>query len=151
MRWDRPFARLRTLAVNGFLQSRMVRREWRPGIMHAVIFVGFVTLLARKVELLVIGYHEDFSYGGIAGGIFATFKDAIELAVLGAVGYALWRRFVLKPRRLERNREAIVILSLIAAIMVTDFAFDAFRFALRGAEPAIAHERSFAFAGGVNR
>jgi Fe-S oxidoreductase len=126
----------------------MVRREWKPGLMHAVIFLGFVTLLARKVELLAIGYDAGFVYPGIAGGAFATLKDLVELAVLAAVGYALWRRLGQKPLRLERNREAILILSLIAVIMVTDLAFDAFRFALFSADHAgIAHERAFAVAG----
>ena len=96
----------------------------------------------------MIGYDETFVYPGLAGGMFASLKDLVELAVLSAVGYALWRRLVQKPARLERNREALVILSLIAAIMVTDFLFDGFRFALRvPADPGIAHERSFAFAG----
>jgi len=148
VRWDHPLARLRAVAVNGFLQSRMVAREWKPGVMHAVIFLGFMTLLVRKVQLLVIGYDEAFTYPGLAGGAFASVKDLIELAVLGAVGYALWRRLVQKPGRLERNREALLILFLIAAIMVTDLLFDGFRFALKvPGDPGIAHERSFAFAG----
>ncbi|HVS54887.1 MAG TPA: (Fe-S)-binding protein, partial [Casimicrobiaceae bacterium] len=148
VRWDHPLARFHTVLVKGFLQSRMVAREWKPGLMHAVIFLGFMTLLVRKVQLLVIGYDETFVYPGRAGGMFASFKDLVELAVLFAVGYALWRRLVQKPARLERNREALVILSLIAAIMVTDFLFDGFRFALKSqADPGIAHERSFAVAG----
>jgi Fe-S oxidoreductase len=148
VRWDHPLARFHTVLVKGFLQSRMVAREWKPGLMHAVIFLGFMTLLVRKVQLLVIGYDETFVYPGLAGGMFASFKDLVELAVLAAVGYALWRRLVQKPARLERNREGLVILSLIAAIMVTDFLFDGFRFALMApADPGIAHERSFAFAG----
>jgi Fe-S oxidoreductase len=148
VRWDHPLARFHTVLVKGFLQSRMVAREWKPGLMHAVIFLGFMTLLMRKVQLLVIGYDETFVYPGLAGGVFASFKDLIEFAVLAAVGYALWRRLAKKPARLERNREALVILSLIAAIMVTDFLFDGFRFALRvPADTGIAHERSFAFAG----
>ena len=70
--------------------------------------------------------------------MFASVKDLIELAVLSAVGYALWRRLVQKPVRLERNREALAILSLIAAIMITDFLFDGFRFALKvAADPAL--------------
>ena len=148
VRWDKPLDRLRAVLVNGFLQSRMIRREWKPGLMHAVIFLGFVTLLARKVELLAIGYDAMFVYPGVAGGAFATLKDCVEIAVLAAVGYALWRRLVQRPKRLERNREALLILSLIAAIMVTDLAFDGFRFALLSAsEPGIRHERGFAFAG----
>jgi Fe-S oxidoreductase len=148
VRWDHPLSRLHAVLVDGFLQSRMVAREWKPGLMHAMIFLGFMTLLVRKVQLLVIGYDENFVYPGLAGGMFASFKDLVELGVLAAVGYALWRRLLLKPARLERNREALVILSLIAAIMVTDFMFDGFRFALNApADAGIAHERSFAFAG----
>ena len=147
-RWDHPLARIRTVLVNGFLQSRMVARDKKPGVMHAVIFLGFVTLLARKVQLLAVGYDESFVYPGLAGGLFATFKDVVEIAVLGAVGYALWRRLVQKPPRLERNREALLILSLIAAIMITDFLFDGFRFALKAGQfPGVAHERGFAFGG----
>ena len=126
----------------------MVRGEWRPGLMHAVIFLGFVTLLVRKLELLLIAYREHFVYPGAAGEFFATAKDVIELAVLAAVGYAFWRRLVQKPLRLEKNREALLILSLIAAIMVTDLLFDGFRFALlAAADTAIGRERSYAFAG----
>ena len=147
-RWDHPLARLATVLFNGILQSRMIGRERKAGVMHAVIFLGFMSLLARKVQLLAVGYAETFVYPGLPGGIFASFKDVIEIAVLCAVGYALWRRLVRKPARLERNREALLILGLIAAIMVTDFLFDGFRFALLApADPGIAHERSFAFAG----
>jgi hypothetical protein len=150
MRWDRPLARIRGVVTNGFLQSRMIRREWRPGVMHAVIFLGFMALLARKIQLIAIGYYEPFTFSGFAGGLFATGKDGVELAVLVAVAYALWRRYVQKPARLEANREALLILSLIAAIMITDLLFDGFRFALfAGSDSGIAHERAFAFAGAV--
>ncbi len=108
----------------------MIRRDWKPGVMHAVIFLGFMALLARKVQLIVIGYHEPFTYAGIGGGMFAAMKDAVEIGVLAALAYAYWRRFVQKPRRLEANREALLILTLILAIMITDLAFDGFRFAL---------------------
>jgi len=148
VRWDHPAARLRTVLVKGLLQSRMIRGEWRPGIMHAVIFAGFLSLLLRKAQLFAIGFDEMVTLPGVVGGLFAALKDAVEIAVLAACGFALYRRLVLRPRRLERNREALVILSLIVAIMVTDLAFDAFRFALYSTSvPEIAHERSFAFAG----
>src|SRR4030095_1354760 len=116
--------------------------------MHAVIFLGFMALLARKLQLIIIGYHEPFAFSGLIGGLFAAGKDAVELAVLAALAYAFWRRYVLKPARLEANREALLILSLITAIMITDFLFDGFRFALfAGSDAGIAHEREFAFAG----
>ncbi len=150
VRWDHPGARIKTVLVNGLLQQRMIRREWKPGIMHTVIFLGFLSLLLRKLQLLAIGYDETFAVTGLAGGVFATFKDLVEVAVLVAVGYGLYRRLVLRPRRLEPNREGLLILTLIAAIMVTDFAFDGFRFAvLSGSDADIAYERAFAPVGGA--
>ena len=48
-------------------------------------------------------------------------SGGLWLAVIAAVLYAFYRRFVLRPPRLERNGEAIVVLSLILAIMVLPF------------------------------
>jgi Fe-S oxidoreductase len=149
VRWDRPAERLRSVLVNGILQQRMIRREWKPGLMHTVIFLGFVSLLVRKLQLLVIGYDETFALTGPVGDAFTVWKDLVEVGVLLAVGYAFYRRLLLKPARLEPNREGLLVLALIAIIMVTDFAFDAFRFALYSAsDAAIANERSYAPIGG---
>jgi Fe-S oxidoreductase len=147
-RWDAPAQRLRSVLLNGLLQRRMVQREWRPGLMHAVIFVGFMSLLLRKLQLIAIGYDEGFVFHAMFAGPFAAFKDGIEVAVTLAVLYGLWRRLVLRPARLESNREALWVLGLILLIMLTDFGFDAVRFAILGQSlPGIAHERDFAFAG----
>ncbi len=147
-RTDRPWRRAGSVLVNGFLQRRMIAREWIPGLMHLVIFAGFLTLLLRKIQLLAIGFDEGFSFPGFAGGAFAAAKDAVEIALLAALAYAFWRRYVLRPQRLEPNREALVVLSLITVIVVTDLLFDGFRFALHAqADAGIAHERDHAFAG----
>ena len=148
VRWDHPLARLRDVVENGFLQSRMIRGERKSGIMHAVIFLGFLALLARKLALIVVGYDEAFVYPGVFGAAFAFGKDLVEIAVLAAVAYAFIRRLVHQPARLERNREALLILSLIAVIMVTDLLFDGFRFALAAtSDPGIAHEARYAIVG----
>jgi Fe-S oxidoreductase len=152
-RTHEPLARLKSELVNGFLQRRMVRREPAAGLMHTVIFLGFTVLLVRKLQLLAVGYSELFVWPGWPSVLFAALKDAVELAVLAAVAYALWRRFILKPRRLEANGEALGVLGLIAIIMVTDLVFDGARFALlapgsSGAgEPGLVHERGHAFVG----
>jgi Fe-S oxidoreductase len=149
VRWDQPLARLRSVLGNGLLQQRMIRREWRPGLMHTVIFLGFMSLLVRKLELIVIGFDARFSITGPIGDAFTLGKDLVEVSVLVAVAYAFYRRLVLKPRRLEPNKEGLLVLSLIALIMITDLGFDAFRFALYDdTVAAIAHERDHAPIGG---
>jgi Fe-S oxidoreductase len=147
-RFDDPASRLKAVLTNGFLQMRMIARDWKPGLMHAAIFAGFMGLLVRKIQLIVIGYHEPFTYAGAFGAAFAAGKDVIEILLLVALAYAFWRRYVRPPLRLEPNREALLILSLITAIVVTDLAFDGFRFVLYAdSDAGIAHERDFAFAG----
>ncbi|MBK7904761.1 MAG: (Fe-S)-binding protein [Proteobacteria bacterium] len=149
VRWDHPWRRLRTVVTNGLLQQRMIRREWKPGVMHTVIFLGFVSLLVRKLQLVVIGFDAEFALTGSLGDAFTVWKDFVEVGVLLAVSYAFYRRLLLKPARLEPNREGLLVLGLITVIMVTDLAFDAFRFAqLADSVPAIAHERDHAPIGG---
>jgi len=149
-RWDHPGQRLRKLFRLGFLQSRMIAMEPIAGLMHTAIFLGFIALLVRKLQLITIGYLPNFTFDGLPGGLYAAFKDLVEVVVTLAVLYAFWRRFVRRPQRLEPNREAVLVLSLILAIMLTDFAFDGFRFALLAPSDAgIAHERSFALIGGA--
>ena len=148
VRWDAPVQRLKSVLGNGLLQQRMLRLEWKPGLMHAVIFLGFMSLLLRKLQLIAIGYSAAFAFAPWFGGPFAAFKDGVEILVTLAVLYGFWRRFVLRPARLEPNREAVLVLGLILVIMLTDFAFDGFRFALLADSwPAIAQERDWAFAG----
>jgi Fe-S oxidoreductase len=148
-RFDHPGQRLLRLLKMGFGQSRLLSGEWRSGLMHAAIFVGFITLLVRKLHLIVIGYVPLATIPGAFGAGYTAWKDFVELAVLAAVGYGFWRRFVSKPRRLEPNREVIGVLTLITLIMLTDFGFDAFRFAkLASTDAAIAHEQAWAWIGG---
>ena len=147
-RTDAPARRLRSVLVNGLLQQRMLAREWRPGLMHAALFIGFMSLLLRKLQLIAIGYVETAAWPDAVAGPFAAFKDSVELAVVLAVLYALYRRLVLHPPRLERNREALLVLGLILTIMLTDIAFDGLRFTqLAAHDDGVALERSHAYLG----
>ncbi|HEX5638704.1 MAG TPA: hypothetical protein VFX81_02790, partial [Burkholderiaceae bacterium] len=148
-RFDRLGERTMRLLKMGIGQSRLLTGDFRPGLMHAVIFVGFMTLLVRKLHLIVIGYWPEATIPGAFGAGYTAWKDFVELAVLAAVGFGFWRRFVHRPRRLEPNREALLVLGLITLIMLTDFAFDAFRFAkLAPVSAAVAHEQAWAWIGG---
>lgn len=150
VRWRGFGGRLKKVILMGFFQSRMIKGEFKAGVMHTVIFWGFSLLLFRKIQLFIIGYDQFFVYPGLLGGLYATLKDLTEVAVVIAVGYAFYRRLVLKPKRLEPNKEAFLVLSLIMTIMLSDFLYDGFKFALYSpVHEALAHERSFAVVGGL--
>jgi Fe-S oxidoreductase/nitrate reductase gamma subunit len=112
----------------GVGQSKILR-DPLAGTSHALVFWGFVVLTAGTAEVLVQGVVPSFSYERLLPaplyGLFALSQDAFGIFVLGAVGFLFYRRLVIKPRRLEgddiEHFDALFILSMIAALMITMF------------------------------
>jgi Fe-S oxidoreductase/nitrate reductase gamma subunit len=127
-RLDRPVLRVWNTLRIAFAQSKMFK-DGRAGWMHALIFWGFLILLFRALQFFVIGiypsllYASDFSYSSIWIG-YSYVKDFVVLLVTLACCYALFRRLVTKPKRLNLSGEAILILVLILIIMISDMVYD---------------------------
>jgi len=122
-RLDRPAQRLWNTFRIAFAQSKMFK-DGRAGWMHALIFWGFLILLVRALQFFIIGiYPSPYSYSSISIG-YSFVKDCVVLLVSLACCYALFRRLVTKPKRLNLSGEAILILLLILAIMISDIVYD---------------------------
>ncbi|HVE79368.1 MAG TPA: (Fe-S)-binding protein [Gemmatimonadaceae bacterium] len=125
-RTDRPGRRLRNVLTIGIGQSKILR-DPVAGAMHASVFWGFIVLTAGTVEIIIGGVAHGFTYQRILPGpvyaAYALSQEGFALLVLGAVGALLYRRLVVRPRRLQgdnlEHRDAILILSMIAGLMVT--------------------------------
>jgi Fe-S oxidoreductase len=125
-RLDRPLHRVWNVLRVGIAQTKILR-EPVAGVMHATIFWGFMVLTAGTIELLVAGVFPAFSYARLLpDALYAGYElsqDGFAVLVLGAIGFAYFRRLVLHPRRLEGDNvehlDAYIILGLIAALMLT--------------------------------
>jgi len=125
-RTNDPGERVKNLLGIGIAQSKIFR-DPVAGPMHAAIFWGFVVLTAGSVEILIQGVFNGFSYDAFLPDpvyrFYAFSQDAFAVLVLAAVGFALYRRTVLHPKRLEGDKlehtDALIILSLIGGLMVT--------------------------------
>src|SRR5690348_4971192 len=97
-RTDHPFDRLKNLLLIGIAQKKILR-DPIAGPMHALIFWGFVVLTAGTIEIIVAGVFPSFSYALILPSAlyraYALSQDVFALLVIGAVGFALYRRLVL--------------------------------------------------------
>ena len=110
----------------GIAQSKILR-DPVAGPMHALVFWGFVVLQLGAIELLASGVVPSFSYASFLPAplhaFFLVSQELTALAVLAAVAFLLYRRLVVKPKRLQGDRvhggDAILILSMIAALMLT--------------------------------
>jgi Fe-S oxidoreductase/nitrate reductase gamma subunit len=114
------------LVVIGILQ-RKILRDPVAGPLHATVFWGFIVLTAGSVEVLVQGVFPAFSYERLLPlelyVVFLLSQELFAAAVLAAVVLLLWRRLVVRPARLQGDKvhggDAILVLSLIAALMIT--------------------------------
>jgi Fe-S oxidoreductase len=130
-RWDRIPARVGRVVVYVFGQARLLANDFWPGLMHATIFWGFVVLTLGTVEFFGKGVTESFSLPLLSDTApYLIIEDVFSVLVILAVGYAMFRRLVTRPRRLNLSTEANVILLLILGLMVTDLVADAGRIVL---------------------
>ncbi|HLE60892.1 MAG TPA: (Fe-S)-binding protein, partial [Thermoanaerobaculaceae bacterium] len=121
--------RLRGVFVFFVGQKRMFL-EPIPGIMHALIFWGFLVFTVRSLSMVVEGLTQGWELPLLhttLGHSYLLSKDLFAVLVLVGVAIATWRRLVTRPERLEYSADAWIILGLIAALMVTDLLADGAR------------------------
>ena len=131
-RLDSLGRRVYDLIVYGILQWRQPRYPW-IGILHIMIFWGFVVLALRSITLYGLGIKAGFVLplmGGSLGDFYDLVKDIFEIIVLFACIAAILRRAISKPARYEFKHgkahkfHAYLVLGLISLLMVTDIAMD---------------------------
>src|SRR6266699_6125961 len=125
-RWDHVPPRVKNFIVYGIFQ-RKVAREWYAGVLHSFIFWAFVILGASVVEITAQAYSQGWQVptptiaGFSLNGPLYLAQEVI--AVLGAVGVgmALYRRYVIRPKKLmhEGMLDATIVLLFILGIVTS--------------------------------
>ncbi len=138
LRLERLGERIKTLLANGLLQGRILKDPF-PGVMHALIFFGFLILFAGTALVAFNHYVAsplDLAY--LKGRFYLVMSFCLEVAGIAAllgVILAAWRRYVTKPDRLGYREKADAtwedgfILALIALVIITGFLVEALRIA----------------------
>ncbi len=121
-RTDKIILRLKRVLTIAFGQTKLLR-EPLAGLMHFFIFWGFVILLSAIFESISEGFSSNFSMGFL-GNIYIPVviaQEFIALLVILSVLYAILRRAITKPKRLEGHSsgEAYLILFMILFIMIS--------------------------------
>jgi len=120
--------RIKGLIKDGFLQKRQLR-YLMTGVIHMIIFWGFVILALHSVTLVIGGLGLSIRLSFLdspLGAFYNSLKDLFILIVLISCGIAIWRRAVKKPARYQNGHqfEAYLVLSLIAFLMITDMLYE---------------------------
>jgi Fe-S oxidoreductase len=115
------------------LAQRKLFQRFVPGLMHALIFWGFLVLLATIVEAIGQAVSPSFAIPWIGhAGWLGLIEDLFAAGVLVGLSIAVWIRLGVRPERFVGSHkiEAYRILGLIFWIIVTLFGLRATRVAL---------------------
>jgi len=134
-RWNRVGERFGKLIKIWLLQWRQPR-YLLAGVLHIIIFAGFLILSIRSTSLVIIGIDPDFVFPGLGGGlgvVYSLLKDYAATAVLVACIIAMVRRGIIKPARYavperygkDHTGEAVFVLCLISILMISESLFEA--------------------------
>jgi Fe-S oxidoreductase len=115
------------------LGQRKLFQRALPGVMHALIFWGFLVLLTTILEVAGQAIDPTFELPWIGGTRWlGLVQDVFAAGVLVGLGIALWIRLVRRPERFvgSHRRDAYRILGLIFWIVLTLFLARGARIAL---------------------
>jgi Fe-S oxidoreductase len=125
--------RIRNVLVIAIGQSKMMR-DPVAGVVHAMIFWGFLVLVAAVIESVVEGLIPggNIAWLGPVYSVLTISQDLFCVLVLLGVLWSFYRRYVQRVRRLqvdrEESRDASLILALIGIIVTSLLVMNASRF-----------------------
>jgi Fe-S oxidoreductase len=131
---DQAERRFDALIRFAIVQVRMFR-DPSAGLLHALIFWGFVILTIGTADRVTFGLvHAVLAWpvDGWMWRLLLALQNLLAVLVLVGVGWALFRRLVSRPRRLTLSRDGLVILALISSVVTTELLAEAFRIARYG-------------------
>jgi len=132
-RFDRIPERVKLVAKHALGQARTLSQAY-PGVMHAIMFWGFLALFMGTV-LATIDYDITLPLFGVKllRGFFYLFYETVldlfGLFFVIGLGMAVWRRFVVRPHQVDPTARFAGVLALLLVINVTGFVMEACRIA----------------------
>jgi Fe-S oxidoreductase/nitrate reductase gamma subunit len=133
-RLDRIPDRIKLVAKHALGQVRTLSQAY-PGVMHAIMFWGFLALFMGTV-LATIDWDITlplFGYKLLKGSFYLVYETVLDLFGLFFViglGMAVWRRFVVRPARIDPTARFARVLAVLFVINLTGFVMEACRLAV---------------------
>ena len=133
-RFDHIPERVKLVAKHALGQARVLSQAY-PGIMHATMFWGFLALFMGTV-LATVDYDITlplFQYKLLKGTFYLLYETVLDLFGLFFViglGMAVYRRFVVRPDRIDPTARFANVLLLLFLINLTGFVMEACRLAV---------------------
>jgi Fe-S oxidoreductase/nitrate reductase gamma subunit len=132
----------KTVVLDTILGRRLLHGHVAAGIMHLLLFWGFLILFMGTALLFV----HDYLFSFLTGTAYLVFSMTMEMGGLMFIAGILWaliRRYIQRVSRLERRLEDALVPAWLLLIGLSGFMVEGFRLASQ--QPAWA---SWSFVGG---
>ncbi len=136
-RFDQWGVRLWGTVTKSILHGRIARpRNKYGGLMHLLIFIGFVTLL---IGTFIVMIEDDitvpiFHYSFYRGNFYLGYKLAMNIAgllLIAGVLMAFYRRLVTHPKTQDTSADDLVLLAFLVLLTVQGYVLGALRLAVQ--------------------
>ncbi len=130
-RFDRIPERVWGVVTNIGFHQRLLKIRY-SGVLHLMIFSGFVVLFTGIVQAFGEGLFPGFSLAPIGGNTWiALVQDLFDVIVMAGLALAAYNRYVRKPERFRgsNNRDETIVLLLIFAVVFDMLMQNTFRVA----------------------
>jgi len=126
--FDRVSERIGVLFKDVLGQTN-VRRKAGIGMAHTMIFFGFLAVQPHSLSLMIQGIFPGFEPAHWAPQFYTCYlfaADTLAALVLAGLGFALYRRQVIRPPYLTMGRDANLIILFTSVIIITFHLINAF-------------------------
>lgn len=125
-RSDRIWARIKSFLVEGIAHRRILQDVY-PGMIHILIFLGFMIPLA-----VILVTQVAFSIPPLLAQFLSLSLDVIGFLAIVSLLLALYRRLITHPARLDNQADDFITLGLILFIVITGFILEGLRLSAIG-------------------
>ena len=125
-RSDKMWHRIKSFLLDG-IAHRKVLQDLYPGVIHLLIFLGFIVPFTVIVITQFI-----FTLPIALARLISLILDIIALAAIVSLILAIYRRYITRPSRLNNRPDDLLSLILILLIVLTGIILEGLRISVIG-------------------
>jgi len=125
------------LVLNNVFGQKKLLKDPKSGIMHVILFYGFLIIQLGAIELIGQGFAPEWKLPIPGHQYFTLFQEITVFLVILAVAYSWYRRYGEKLPRLKRGWRSGLVIIFLTVLMFSELFSIGFRNLMHGHGPSV--------------